>query len=379
MHKFFTTVALVLGGGTLVALVIRWWQTLLASGLLGLDLAAYRAAAERLRATGTPYSAELLAGPIANTVENVEIGYLYPPPLAQLFLLAPDGTWVTFVWVAGQVAAMAGASWALGRRVGVAGPVPWVAWALATIAFYPVHMAAFIGNVSGWLAAMVALVLVLAPGPRGLVAAAAGILKGSSFPLMLAAAAVRRGRVAAITGGAALVAVSATLHPGAWEDWVRIIPHLAGMTPGGAPANVAPAAVLAGTVLAPLGEPLRVGALAAALVSSCVLGWRGRDRGAMAAAVCAVLLIGTTTWDHHVAMLGPVLALAWRHAGRGRLLISGALAGQLVWWLQLAEVDLLFAGSVGLMWAAAIVAVFTLAREDTARSARLEGLEAARS
>ena len=57
-----------------------------APGLIALDVNAYAAAADRLVSSGSPYAVDLYAGPIEHVPANVGIGYLYPPPIAQLFV-----------------------------------------------------------------------------------------------------------------------------------------------------------------------------------------------------------------------------------------------------------------------------------------------------
>ncbi len=64
-----------------------WGRTEDPGSFFGGDLEAYRAGAERLMQTGSPYHPALYAGPIDNVVTNVPIAYLYPPSLAQAFVL----------------------------------------------------------------------------------------------------------------------------------------------------------------------------------------------------------------------------------------------------------------------------------------------------
>ena len=69
-----------------LAYIVLWRGVTRLGSFFGDDLYAYTQAADRLAATGSPYHPALLAGPIVSSVDNVLIGYFYPPVLAQLFL-----------------------------------------------------------------------------------------------------------------------------------------------------------------------------------------------------------------------------------------------------------------------------------------------------
>ena len=132
-------------------------RALWASGVFfGGDHEAYRAGAARLIATGSPYHPELSVGPIANQVENVGIAYLYPPVLAQVFTVIGGVSPDALAWANAciQFVALLDLKPPLVyRRFGgmLTATEVLLIW-LLIISSWPVQMALYGGNLSGWIA-----------------------------------------------------------------------------------------------------------------------------------------------------------------------------------------------------------------------------------
>jgi hypothetical protein len=345
---------------TVVAVVAAmWWWRHLSAGVLALDLPAYTTAAARLSETGSPYSAQLLAGPIANEAANVPIGYLYPPPLAQLFVLVPQLGSLPWVWCAVQGIGMACVLMIIGWRGGLRGARAWVRWTVLWTAFFPLHAATFIGNISGWVAIGVGVMLVTDGRTRGAVAAAVAILKGITAPLGVSTLAIRSARWSSIATLFLVVLVSAAFAPRAWVDWLRVLPNLTGMVPGTAPANLAFGSVLDPLGLRSLGDAIRLCGLAASFVGLAAALRSARHLAAIALAVIATLLVSATTWDHHAAILAPVLAVAWLRGGDAqRRLIEACIVAQMPLWTPFAAIPAIdIVAVIGLAVSAAVSVV----------------------
>jgi len=262
---------------TLIALTLGWARAAGGWTSFGLDLTAYEQAADRLVETGSPYSAELKAGPIDNDARNVSIGYFYPPPLAQLFTLVRnvDHRVLATTWTVLQAVAAFIVLPLVWRRSGGRPHLIPLLWLVAfAIASYPFQFALIVGNVSGWSALLVAVALVTQPRVQGLVAGGLGLLKTVNVPILAVAVAHRPSRLPALALVIAAVAVSVLLAPGAWLAWLDVLPNLLALPPGGAPDSVSPASMLRdsslGGVAAALGSLAAVGLLilAALLVRS---------------------------------------------------------------------------------------------------------------
>ncbi len=130
---------MVLGGLAAAAVfsVIGMAKILLANpDLFGIDLPAYVEAASRLLASGTPYSSQLLSG----TLDRYDIatGYLYPPPLAQLFVPLS-------VLPMSVLAPM----WALAQLVGLASWLAMLGIAVAAFGKTRIHSGLVLGPADG--------------------------------------------------------------------------------------------------------------------------------------------------------------------------------------------------------------------------------------
>jgi len=324
-------------------LVARAGQPL-AVGQFGIDFADYRAAAERLADTGSPYAPDMLAGPIdAQGLDR----YRYPPPFAQLLVpLAGIALGAaTWLWLLAQAACLLAAAWLAGEVGGLPRSLERALWTgAATAWFLPVLDTLWKGNVSG-LQALLVVLLFSGPAASGGALAANGLLKLT--PVVLVPLALVRGRLAAaalLATTAAIVAPSLVLAPQAWRDYAVVLGNLLGGSADYA-SNLAPDALLrhAFGLGAPWDAMVRVGALGLGL-GLLVLGWRWARRpdgwaGTVTAGVAATLLIPAALWYHYLAVLLPVAIVAWGRANarqRAALLAGAALVSIGVAWLPLA-------------------------------------------
>jgi len=324
-------------------LVARAGQPL-AVGQFGIDFADYRAAAERLADTGSPYAPDMLAGPIdAQGLDR----YRYPPPFAQLLVpLAGIALGAaTWLWLLVQAACLLAAAWLAGEAAALPRSLERALWTgAATAWFLPVLDTLWKGNVSG-LQALLVVLLFSGPAASGGALAANGLLKLT--PVVLVPLALLRGRLAAtalLATTAAIVVPSVALAPQAWRDYAVVLGNLLGGSADYA-SNLAPDALLrhAFGLGAPWDAMVRVGALGVG-VGLLMLGWRWARRpdgwaGAVTASVAATLLIPAALWYHYLAVLLPVAVVAWGRANprqRAALLAGAALVSIGIAWLPLA-------------------------------------------
>lgn len=305
----------------------------------GADAVAYRSAAERLLATGSPYSAEQLAGPYDPAGG---LRYLYPPTFALLLaplLLLPTGVTIALFAVTSIVASYAACYLVLrhgGLRRGLALP----AAVLAVVCLQPALDDAINGNVSALLAFAVAVIIAGSPRSGGIAGAAVTILKLT--PAALLPAVLLRGRRAvgaAVATGALLVVVTLPFLR-AWTEYPTVIANLVAFGPSqrwtsSAPADIAGA--LLGTDAYGPARSLTL-LLAAGLLALTLLAVLTRRReSALVAGLYGSLLLPATLWTHY--LLAPAvltLSLAVRSGGRRGLLllVAGAAALTLPFLLQ---------------------------------------------
>jgi len=317
----------------LIASVKLWEYAAQPGSFVGYDLVAYINAAQRLMSTGSPYSAQVLAGPVANIPDNVPIGYFYPPPVAQLFvpLAGVPYQTVAAAWIVLQLAAAAVVLprvipvGALGRRLLIVG--------LVGLASQPFQMALLGGNVSGWLAIAVGAMLVASAPGAGAVAAVATLVKLTPIPLLVTAVAARPSRTVAVATIVAICGVSALLNLQAWVDWVAVLPNILRneMSTGG--SNLSPAHLvvdlglrgLAGVVELAVAGGFAIWALAYARID------RELSPRAVSVAIAATTFASSTMWDHYLAVFVPLTLFWWFRVGvRRRLWIvagNGILGG----------------------------------------------------
>lgn len=283
----------------------------------GLDLPSYVQGARRLVDSGTPYSPELHAGPLENISANIAIGYFYPPPLAQLFvpisgLPTPLLAWA---WTLSQAALLLILLPLVYRRFGgQRDGAHLTAILLAAVAFGPNLIAAYIGNLSGWIAILIALMLVA--GVPGLAASAATAMWLKLTPGVFAVGAIidRSTRSAAMVSCLAILAVSLIVSPSAWADWIAVLPSIVGLSEAPYTSNLAPPHVLASTGLTSLAAVARVALPIWFGILLIVAAWRGHVAAWVTAATGVYLSATTTAWDHYFAALTPLAIAAWPRA-----------------------------------------------------------------
>jgi hypothetical protein len=340
----------------LVALSLSWSRVAVGPSSFGLDLGAYEAAADRLVETGSPYSDELVAGPIANEGKNVGIGYFYPPPMAQAFALVRgvDHYVLAAIWTILQ-ALMAFLLLPLvwrraGGRPGFASYLLVTALAMAS---YPFQIALVIGNVSGWSALLVGLLLVSKPPVQGALAGGLSLLKATNAATLLASLVERRSRLPAIGLVLGLSMLSFVISPGAWWAWLEVLPNILRLPPGGSPTSVSLASMVRDT---PIGGAAALASAmggAITLLLALLLARReGLSHRVVVATVASSLLFNPTLWDHYLAVMIPILIATWPNvSGRWRaLLVLGGLT-HLVGWFGLPGVQMaviMFGGFVAI-------------------------------
>jgi hypothetical protein len=305
----------------LIAYELLWYRVTDPRLFFGGDLVAYTSAADRLVETGTPYHPALFLGPVANRVQNIPIGYFYPPVLAQIFVPLRDipPTALAVGWASAQAVCLV---ILLPLVVGL-GSRPSLGKALLAIAFgltfYPLQFAIYGGNVSGWLAIGVALALVAGPGIRGVVSAVATTVKFTPIPMFAAALMDRRSRIAAVAPLVAIVAASFLLAPRAWSDWLTVLPNVLRNEMGSATQNLSPANTMREIGLEPVGIVAGWVLFLGFAVAAIVFGRReGYTRRVVAMAAFAVTFASSTMWDHYLALMAPLILWAWPIAGRAR-------------------------------------------------------------
>lgn len=292
--------------------------TLIASPeLLAIDLRAYVGGATRLLETGSPYAPELMDGPIEHTVSNVPIAYLYPPPIAQMFvplLWLPTQALAT-LWTIGQGLTLAALLLVVFRTYGGSSSLAATGViALVALGFAPFHWATFIGNVSGWLATAAAIVLIAQPNASVLAAVLAAVVKIAPLGFLLGSVVVPTMRWRSITTSLAVLGLSVVLGWTAWRAFVEVLPSLASMPPAVGPYNISPGQLLIGGPLEEYAGSLRV-TLAVTFATLLVWRARGDHRLGWAAAATGLYLCATaTSWLHYAVILLPVGVAAWPSA-----------------------------------------------------------------
>lgn len=298
---------------------------------LGLDLPSYVEGARRLVETGSPYSAELHAGPLENISTNIAIGYLYPPPLAQLFVPIQSVPIDVLAW-----------AWALAQAVLLLAVLPLVyrryggdahrratvMILLAAVAFTPNLVALYIGNVTGWIAILVAVALIGAPSARAASVAAAMWLKLTPGVYAVGALLDRSSRLPSLTASLVIMAVSVVLAPAAWADWIAVLPSIVGLTEAPFTSNLAPAHVLGSTGLPELAAVSRIALPVVFGVLLLASALKGNVAAWVAAATGVYLSASGTSWDHYFAVLSPLAAAAWPGAS---VAMRSLIVGGLIW------------------------------------------------
>jgi hypothetical protein len=340
----------------LIALSMSWSRVVRVPSSFGLDLIAYEAAADRLVETGSPYSDELVAGPVANEGENVGIGYFYPPPLAQAFTLVRevDHYVLATIWTALQALTaflVLPLIWRrAGGRPGLAAYLGVTALAMAS---YPLQIALVIGNVSGWSAFLVGVLLVSKPPVQGVLAGSLSLLKATNAATLLASLFERRSRLPALGLVVGLGTLSFVISPGAWWAWLEVLPNVLQLPPGGSPASVSLASMARDTPVGGAAALASTAGGAIILFLALLLARReGLSRRVVAAAVASGLLLNPTLWDHYLAVMIPILIATWPNvSGRWQaLLVLGGLTHLVGWFgvLGVQTAAVMFGGFVAI-------------------------------
>lgn len=368
---------------SLAIIVLGSWRNLWAGfdepgAFFAGDHGAYRAGAGRLVSTGSPYDPSLLAGPIANRIENVGIAYLYPPPLAQVFVPLRLVDPIVLGWAA--VAVQAGLLLALSPLVyrrfgGGTSALETLAVWLLILSSWPVSFALFGGNLSGWLTILVAVMLLSNGFVAGAAASLAALMKFTPLVLLLPALAWRRTRPGAIVSLIVVVGVSVALSPGAWQGWVGALPNIIRFPTGDSPTNFAPAALLGELGYGSVGSAVGYVGAAAFALSAVWLARIGRWPGAVAAGVAAILYGSGSTWDHYLAPTLPLVIAAfprtsWRVRG---VLAIFVLAGFVMWFRSAAVTDLARVAFLAGAFATSLATTMALANIGPARPWRSPG------
>lgn len=323
--------------GLALAWALLWSSPDAPGKFFGGDQEAYRQAAIRLIETGSPYHPLLFAGPLANVLSNVPIAYVYPPPLAQLF--------VPLVAMEPRVLAAA-SSLTQGLILSLLLPLVYRRFAgglslssvlgvfVIGMLSFPVQYAIYGGNMSALVAIAIA-VAVLAPGRGGAVAATlVGILKMTPGILLLPALFTRGSRRVAAGVGIVVIGLSVAIAPVAWVDWLRVLPNIVRFPPWDSTHNVAPVVVFGAVNLAALGTAISLIIVAGSVAGAVVLAHRGRWFGSVAAATTALLFGPSSLGDHYLAMLIPLVIAAWPNSGwQLRAILATFIASTIVpWW-----------------------------------------------
>jgi alpha-1,2-mannosyltransferase len=271
-----------IGGALLLIVAVTRWGT-------PSDEYAYWLAAKRLLA-GQP-----LYDPTAQP--GTPYAYFYPPPLAQVLgpftIVIPDA-----VYVAAWTGLLLVCLWWL------AGRSPLVA--LALVAFIPVAVELWYRNVHLVLAVLV--VLGLRRSPAWLAVAAA--IKGAPGLGLLYFVAARRYRDALVMGGvgAAMLALSVAVSPGAWREFLDVVvADAAGVGASILPIPFAVRAVAAVALVIVAG--LLTGRATRGPVAGARAGWMHDPRSGEVLFVVALILANPTFWVTSLSLLVAIVPL----------------------------------------------------------------------
>jgi hypothetical protein len=237
----------------------------------------------------------------------------------------------------------------------------------AAILFFPLNMALFGGNLSGWIAIGVAVAL-LSPVAIGPVAAIATLAKLTPAVLAVPALLEQRSRRQMLGVGAVVLLTSVTIAPWAWWDWLAVLPNVVQFPMSTSPYNLSLASLLSSVGLQTAGAVagFAIGAFSAAW--SAWLARGGRHAASVAAAVMALLLIPATMYDHYLAATFVVAVFAWPLAAvAGRALLLASYAVGLVMWVPGLVPDSRPFLILGII-AASVTTVHALARIEAAES-----------
>lgn len=319
MNSRLLTGAAAVAAGLGVAIIwLQLWRSAGdAQSFFGGDLVAYLSAARRLVETGSPYSAEVMSGPVANIVQNVPIGYFYPPPLSQLFvpLVGLDRLVIAPAYVAIQVLGLAvllPMLLAQNRRSALALTLigAMVAWS------YPMQLALFGGNVSAVFAITICIALIGNAATASTASVLATIIKMTPAPLLLVSLVSRKGRRYALATLAIGVSISFVISPRSWADWLTALPNVLRNDMNRGAANYSPASIGEALGFAAVGGAIGLALCVAFLLMGLRMAARQSNASlsVLAAAVGATTFASSTMWDHYFAVLIPLNIYGWDRA-----------------------------------------------------------------
>jgi hypothetical protein len=182
----------------------------------------------------------------------------------------------------------------------------------------PVQIALFVGNLSGWIALAVALMLVR-PRWAGVPVAVLGVLKMTPVVLLLPLL-LRQdtrpttARSIAVVGAVVLAMVA--LAPAAWGAWLDALPNILRFPAGEGLGNLAPSAVLGDVGLRPLGVAISGVMIVVGLVATIQGVVHDDWLKAVSGPVTVLLFASTTVWDHYLAASIVLCVAAWPSADR---------------------------------------------------------------
>ena len=182
---------------------------------------------------------------------------------------------------------------------------------------WPLALALFDGNVSGWIMIGVATMLVAGSRIGGAASAVLAISKLTPGPLFGAALATGGARNPAALTAVVVFLASFAVAPAAWFDWFRVLPSIARNPPTAGVAIQSPAAASAALGWPEVGFGVGVALAAGFTLAAIALAWRrGLILSSVAAATFAYMFASPTLWDHHVAVAVPIMIAAWPRGSR---------------------------------------------------------------
>jgi len=340
----------------------------------GGDHESYRQAAIRLASTGSPYHPLLFAGPIANDVKNVPIAYLYPPPLAQLFVpLLGIPAFTLAAWSSAVQGLIVAIVFPLVYRR-FAFNLAWSSvlgvWLIAGVS-NPVHFAIYGGNLSGWIAISIAIALVAPRRAGPVVATLMGIVKMTPGILLVPALLTRTARLPVAAVGLLVVGTSVAISPFAWAEWLRALPNIFQFPPWDGAENFSPVVITSAIGLPQVGSVLTLLISATAIVGAVVLARSGRWYGSIAAAATALLFATSSVGSHYLAILTPLVIAALPNSSRtARVALTAFIITTIVPWFAPEPSLVLRALYLFAALAACITVTIQLARYPTGEPTR---------
>ncbi len=147
---------------------------------------------------------------------------------------------------------------------------------LVAVLSFPLEMATYGGNMSGWITLAVAAMLLRPGRAAGLPAALIGLVKMTPAVLLVPAIATARSRTLAIAVPVGVTAIAIAIAPHAWADYLRVLPNILRFPPAPEPYNMAPIGVFGSFGFRPSARSSAMASTAAAIAVSAWLAHTGR-------------------------------------------------------------------------------------------------------